>query len=226
MRKIFEGKTKDVYMLDDGNYMLIFKDDMTGTDGIFDPGANTIGLSIEGAGQAGLAMSKYYFNLINTMGHSTHFISSEGNNMTVKPATSFGKGIEVICRYSAMGSFTRRYGDYINEGDPLDAVVEMTLKDDKRGDPLINEDALIAIGVLKPGEYSKIKTLTQETCEIIRVDLAEKGMELCDIKIEFGKDKDGKIMLIDEISGGNMRVMDNGKSIPPLELSKRVIQKG
>ena len=226
MKKIFEGKTKDVYLIDDGNYKLIFKDDMTGTNGTFDPGANTVGLTVDGAGQAGLAMSEYYFKLINDKGYATHFISAQGNGMTVKPATALGKGLEVICRYKALGSFIRRYGDYINEGAALDAVVEMTVKDDKRGDPLINEDALTAIGVLKPGEYPKIKLQTQKICEIIKADLAEKGMELCDIKLEFGKDSDGEIMLIDEISGGNMRVMEGGKSVPPLELSKKVAQRG
>ena len=223
MDKIFEGKTKDVYQLADGNYKLIFKDDMTGTDGEFDPGANTVGLSVDGAGLAGLKMSAYYFKLIEEKGYPTHFISTKENEMTVKPATPFGGGLEVICRYKALGSFIRRYGGSIKEGTPLNAVVEMTLKDDKRGDPLINEDALVAIGILKTGEYTEIKTLMQDICEIIKKDLAEKYMELCDIKLEFGKDKNGKIMLIDEISGGNMRVMENEKTIPPLELSSKVL---
>jgi len=222
MRKIFEGKTKDVYEVGDGSFQLVFKDDMTGADGVFDPGANTVGLTVEGAGLAGLKMSVYYFKLIEEKGYPTQFVSAQGNSMTVRPATSFGGGLEVICRYKAMGSFIRRYGDHIHEGSPLDAVVEMTLKDDERGDPLINEDALIAIGILKPGEYTELKTLTQDICKVIKTDLAGKGLELCDIKLEFGKTQDGKIMLIDEISGGNMRVMENGETILPLELSKRV----
>jgi len=223
MKKLITGKTKDLYKLDDGNYQLVFKDDMTGTDGEFDPGANTVGLTVEGAGQAGIAMSVYYFKLLEEKGYTTQFISAEGNRMTIRQATPFGGGLEVICRYKAMGSFIRRYGSVIKEGTPLDAVVEMTLKDDERGDPLINEDALEAIGVLKPGEYLKIKTLTQKICEVIKEDIAAKNMELCDIKLEFGKDKDGKIILIDEISGGNMRVIKNGKHVPPLELSKNLI---
>jgi len=222
MIKIFEGKTKDVYRLDDGNYKLIFKDDMTGKDGEFDPGANSVGLTVEGAGQAGLVMSSYYFRLLSEKGYPTHYLSSDENSMTVKPATPFGRGLEVICRFKAMGSFIRRYGDFISEGTALDAVVEMTLKDDKRGDPLINEDALIAIGVLKPDEYSVLKELTQKICADIKTDLLEKDMELCDIKLEFGKDKDGEIMLIDEISGGNMRVEEYGRSISPLDLSNRI----
>ncbi|MCL2819986.1 MAG: phosphoribosylaminoimidazolesuccinocarboxamide synthase [Oscillospiraceae bacterium] len=229
MNKIFEGKTKDVYILDDGNYKLIFKDDMTGADGKFDPGANTVGLTVEGAGQAGLLMSVHFFMLLEAKGYPTHYISSEispeKNDMTVKPATPFGAGLEVICRYKAMGSFIRRYGDFIREGTELDAVIEMTLKDDKRGDPLINEDALIAIGVLKPGEYAELKILMQKICAVIKDDLSAKNMELCDIKLEFGKDKNGKVMLIDEVSGGNMRVLENGKPVSPIELSSKITGK-
>ena len=222
MKKLITGKTKDFYQLDDGNYQLVFKDDMTGTDGVFDPGANTVGLTVAGAGLAGLAMSVHYFEMIEEKGYPTHFISTEENRMTIKPATKFGAGLEVICRYKALGSFIRRYGDYIKDGTPLDSVVEMTLKDDERGDPLINEDALVAIGMLKPGEYEIIKTLTQKICEIIKTDIAAKDMELCDIKLEFGRDNHGNIMLIDEISGGNMRVFKNGEPVSPLDLSKKI----
>jgi len=222
MIKIFEGKTKDVYKLDDGNYKLIFKDDMTGIDGEFDPGANTVGLTVKGAGLAGLVMSRYYFGLLENKGYPTHFISSEDNIMIVKPATVFGGGLEVICRYKAMGSFIRRYGEYIKEGSKLNAVIEMTLKNDDCGDPLINEDSLIALGIIKNGEYKKIKLLMLGICEVIKDDLAKKGLELCDIKLEFGKDKSGEIILIDEISGGNMRVLENGNPVLPLDLSEKV----
>jgi len=222
VKKLFEGKTKDVYRLDDGNIKLVFKDDMTGTNGEFDPGANAVGLTVEGAGKAGLDMSVYYFKLLEEKGYPTHFLSACDDSMTVKKAAPFGKGLEVICRYKALGSFIRRYGGSITEGAALDGVVEMTLKDDKREDPLINEDALVAIGILKPGEYSKIKSQTKEICAAIKKDLAEKGLELCDIKLEFGKDKNGEIILIDEISGGNMRVLDNGSIVSPLDLSKRI----
>ncbi|MCL2078292.1 MAG: phosphoribosylaminoimidazolesuccinocarboxamide synthase [Oscillospiraceae bacterium] len=224
MHCIYKGKTKDVFMQDNGQYMLVFKNDMTGSDGDFDPGSNTVGLSVDGAGVAGLEMSAYYFKLLEEKGYPTHFVSAKDNTMTVKPAAVFGRGLEVICRYKALGSFFRRYGDYISEGTVLDALVEMTLKDDKRGDPPASEDTLLAIGVLKRGEYAELRTLAKNICGVIKDDLREKGLELCDIKLEFGKDADGKLMLIDEISGGNMRVTDNGDYIYPLELSKRVIR--
>jgi len=222
--KLSTGKTKDAYSLADGNIMLEFKDDMTGTDGKFDPGANTVGLTVDGAGLAGLGMSVYYFDLLKEKGYYTHYISAAGNKMIVRPAAMFGNGLEVICRYKAMGSFIRRYGCYIDDGSPLDAVVEMTLKDDARGDPPANEDTLVALGILKPGEYTKIKSLTQKISSIIKKDLKKQNMELCDIKLEFGKDANGEIMLIDEISGGNMRVQENGRTILPLELSNRILK--
>ena len=62
--------------------------------------------------------------------------------MIVLPATMFGNGVEVICRYRAVGSFLRRYGMYAKEGQPLDAYVEVTLKDDLRNDPLITDEGL------------------------------------------------------------------------------------
>jgi len=223
MKKLYEGKTKDIYRLDNGNYQLVFKDDMTGTDGVFDPGSNTVGLTVEGAGRAGLLLSVYFFKLLEDKGYPTQFISSEGNSMTVKPAVLFKEGLEVICRYKALGSFIRRFGGVVDERTPLDALVEMTLKDDIRGDPFINEDALVAIGILKPGEYKQLKLLTQNISQIIKDDLAVKNLELCDIKLEFGKDKTGRFILIDEISGGNMRVLENGIPVDPLDLSNKVV---
>src|SRR5699024_10474510 len=150
MKLIFTRKTKDVYERADGNYVLKFKDDVTGEDGVFDPGANTVGLKIKGAGRAGLSLSKYFFERLKEKGIPTHYIDADLNKatMTVKPATMFGNGLEVICRYRAVGSFLRRYGMYAKEGQPLDGFVEVTLKDDERQDPPIHEDALDMLGIL------------------------------------------------------------------------------
>ena len=144
MERIYTGKTKDVYALADGNYLLKFKDDVTGENGVFDPGANTVGLSIEGAGKAGLRLTKYFYEKLNALGIPTHYLDAdvEASTMTVKKAAVFGEGLEVICRYRAVGSFLKRYGKYAEDGQPLDAFVEVTLKDDDRNDPPITADAL------------------------------------------------------------------------------------
>lgn len=224
MKQLYQGKTKDVYQLDDGNVLLKFKDDVTGENGIFDPGANTVGLSIEGMGRAGLRVSTYYFELLAKHGILTHFISSDVKEatMTVLPASVFGKGLEVICRYRAVGSFMRRYGAYAVENQPLDAYVEFTLKDDDRGDPLITKDALVMLDILSETEYDAAYLAQKKICAIIRDDLKERGLELYDIKLEYGRSEDG-VVLIDEISAGNMRVYQNGKIVKPLELAQIIL---
>jgi phosphoribosylaminoimidazole-succinocarboxamide synthase len=223
MKLIYTGKTKDVYALDDGNYLLKFKDDATGENGVFDPGANTVGLTIEGAGKAGLSLTRYFFEKLNKLGIPTHYIDADVENatMTVKKASVFGNGLEVICRYRAVGSFLRRYGMYTKDGQPLDAFVEVTLKDDERNDPPISKDALVMLGILTSEEYEVIKSLTRKIATIVKDELAQKGLELYDIKFEFGRiGEDNHIALIDEISGGNMRAYYNGRRVEPLELEK------
>lgn len=221
MKLIYSGKTKDVYATAiENQYLLKFKDDVTGTDGVFDPGANSVGLTIEGAGKSGLKMTTYFFKQLNLKGIPTHFVDSdiENQTMTVKKASVFGKGLEVICRFRAVGSFYRRYGAYCKEGDKLADFVEFTIKDDERGDPPISKDALQMLHILTEDEYETIKENTIQICNLVKDELAAKQLELFDIKLEFGRDSDNRIMLIDEISGGNMRVYKNGEYIEPLQL--------
>jgi len=223
MKHIYTGKTKDVYELEDGNYLLQFKDDVTGVDGVFDPGANTVGLTIEGAGRSGLKLTKFFFEVLKEKGIPTHYVDAdiEKATMTVKPAEVFGKGLEVICRYRAVGSFLRRYGLYAEEGQALDAFVEVTIKDDVREDPPISEDALDMLGILSKDEYKILKGLTQQIGNVVKEELGKKGIELYDIKFEFGRTgEERQIVLIDEISGGNMRAYKDGKYIEPLQLEK------
>ena len=219
---VYTGKTKNVFELDNGNYMLKFKDDVTGKDGVFDPGMNQVGLTIEGVGDVNLRMTTYYFEKINAAGIRTHFISSdlENTTMEVKPAKVFGNGLEVICRHKAVGSFYRRYGEYIEEGADLPAYVETTFKNDEKEDPLVTKDGLIVLGIMTDEQYEDIKKMTQEITQIVADDMLEKGLVLYDIKFEFGYDKDGKVMLIDEIASGNMRVYKDGEYIEPLKLSE------
>ncbi len=222
MKLIYTGKTKDVYSLDNGNCMLKFKDDCTGKDGVFDPGENAVGLTIDGVGDVNLRMSIYFFEKVNAAGIKTHYVSAdlENTTMEVLPAKVFGHGLEVICRYKAVGSFIRRYGDYIEEGADLPAYVEMTFKNDEKGDPLVIKDALVALGVMTDKQYDDIKVMTQQITKIVADDLKEKGLDLYDIKFEFGYDANGDVMLIDEIASGNMRVYKNGEYIDPMTLSE------
>lgn len=223
MERIYTGKTKDVYRHGDGEVLLQFKDDVTGTDGVFDPGANTVGLSIDGMGKAGLRLSTYFFEKLKKEGIATHFISTdlEKTQMVVKEAEMFGHGLEVICRYRAVGSFYRRYAIYCKEGQKLNALVEFTIKDDERGDPTISKDTLEALNIVSASDYEKIHKLTIKICALVKEELSLRGLELYDIKLEFGKDKtSGEIMLIDELSAGNMRVYKGKEIVKPLEVGE------
>ena len=221
MEKVYSGKTKDVYKLDNGNYLLKFKDDVTGENGVFDPGANTVGLSIEGVGRANLLMTKLFFDELKKRGIKTHYVSIDVDNsaMEVLAAKVFGDGLEVICRYHAVGSVLRRYGSYVEDGAPLPAYVECTLKDDARGDPLITAEALEVLGIMTPAMFDSLKKQTQQIAGVVKEVLAARGLELYDIKFEFGHVGD-EVILIDEIASGNMRVYRDGEIIEPLKLSE------
>lgn len=222
-KMIASGKTKDVFLQQNGRLRLYFKDSVTGRGGKIDPGANEVLGEVKGKGNASLQLSTYFFNLLQAAGLPTHFLKAfpEKNSMLVKQARSFS--LEVICREKAYGSFIRRYGSYVQEGVPLPSLVEFTLKDDARGDPLITEDALTALKILTPEAVHQLKETTRRATALIKEDLAGKGLDLLDIKLEFGE-VEGKIVIIDEISGDTMRVEKEGKILTSQELCNQVLK--
>ncbi len=221
---IRSGKTKDVYRLSDGNILLRFKDDVTGhADGTVDPGANTVIGKIAGIGAACLRMTSHFFELFRAAGLPTHFIASDlsAGTMTVQPARMFGKGVEVIVRQVATGSFIRRYGDYIKDGTPLDRLVEFTIKDDERGDPLATSETLAALGIMTEAEYARQREMARSVCGMIDAEMKKRGLALYDMKMEFGRCGDkGEITLVDEISPGCMRVYRGDKQLSGMALAE------
>ena len=225
MELVKHGKTKDVYKLPDGNYLLKFKDTVTGhASGESDPGGNKVVGSVAGVGSGALKMTAYYFELFKKRNIHTHFVSADlaKNEMAVRPAVAFGKGLECVVRYKAAGSFVRRFGLYCKDGDELPKIFEVTLKDDEHDDPPATSEILEALKLLTPAQYEKIHDDTIKICDIIRDDLKARGLELIDIKVEFGL-VDGEIALIDEVSAGNMRVFKDGKKLDYLTLSDMIV---
>ena len=221
MTLVKEGKTKDVYKLDDGNYLLKFKDTVTGhAPGITDPGGNKVVGTQAGIGSGALKMSVYYFELFKKHSINTHYVSADlsKNEMIVGAATAFGEGLEFVVRYKAVGSFVRRFGLYCKDGDPLPEICEVTLKDDDSEDPPATKEILVALKLITGEQFDFLHSETKKICGLIRDDLAAKGLELIDIKIEFGM-VNGKIALIDEVGPGNMRVYKDGKKLDYLSLS-------
>ena len=227
MERIYVGKTKDVYQLENGHVLLKFKDDCTGKDGVFDPGENSVGLTIDGIGRANLETSIHFFEILKEQGIKTHYVTADLENATMEvlPGKVFGQGLEVICRLVATGSFIRRYGAYIKDGTPIEkGYVECTFKDDAKGDPLVTAEGLETLGVMSREMFEDMKQQTLKITKIIAEDLKKIGLDLWDIKFEFGY-YGNEVILIDEISSGNMRVYKDGKIVDPVTLTSLILKK-
>lgn len=231
--KIYSGKTKDLYAMLNDNLLLVFKDDVTGEDGVIDPGANTVIGKVEGKGRKSLVMTDYFFKCLHKGNVPTHFVRADIDNgtMEVRRAEPLGKnnrgtgGLEFICRTRPWGSFIRRYQEYIPDGEQkFDYLVEITVKDDERGDPQINDDIIVALGLLSSGQLEQAKNITRSVCHLVEADLLNKGLILIDMKIELGL-VEGKVVVIDEVSADAMRVMNiNGKVLDHGALYEKLIE--
>ena len=233
MRLIKEGKTKDVYETDNGAVLiLLFKDNITGTDGKEDGGGNEVIGTKLGVGAATLGMSARYFKLLEENSIKTHMVRANqqdgDDRMMVYPAKTIGgDGLEFIKRYRATGSLRRRFPKLFKEGDHIN-ITEITCKDDAAGDPPMSDSIIIAAGLLDETELTDICDLFDDACDLIREDLEMYGLELWDIKLEFGlinyEDSGSLWAVIDEIGPGNMRVYKDGKELEKLELARIVLE--
>ena len=226
MKTLYDGKTKTV-MLDEatGVVNLFFKDTATGENGMFDPGYNTVGGSVEGKGKIGLIISKYFFELMEKNGIPTHFLGADidQNLMQVRQLTV--PKLEFVLRYFTAGSMCRRFT--LPEGIPFDPPYkEVTLKDDEQGDPLITERLCLMKEMLVPGVYDRGLELVEQVGEVLKAELAKMDLQLIDFKIEVGYDADGKVYVVDEITPDIWRVKDANGVIPnQIDCAKLILEK-
>lgn len=214
MKKLYEGKTKNV-MLDEetGIVHLFFKDSATGENGVFDPGSNTVGGSVEGKGKVGLAVSAYFFELMEKNGIPTHYLGSDIEQGLMKVRNLTVPRLEFIVRYETAGSMCRRFT--LPEGIVFDPpYAEVTLKDDEQGDPLISERICLMKGILLPGQYEEAIEIVKKVGEVLKSELASMNLKLIDFKIEVGYDESGKIFVADEITPDIWRIRDEQGNIP------------
>ena len=226
MKTLYDGKTKTVMLDEDtGVVNLFFKDTATGENGMFDPGYNTVGGSVEGKGKIGLTISKYFFELMEKNGIPTHFLGADidKNLMQVKQLTV--PKLEFVLRYFTAGSMCRRFT--LPEGIPFDPPYkEVTLKDDEQGDPLITERLCLMKDMLIPGVFDQGLELVEKVGEVLKAELAKMDLQLIDFKIEVGYDKDGKVYVVDEITPDIWRVKDKNGVIPnQIDCAKLILEK-
>lgn len=198
---LYEGKAKRLFSTDDENLVISeFKDDLTAFNGEKKS-------TESGKGALNNKISTELFKLLNSKGVQTHFVKMiDDNHMLHQKADVIL--IEVIVRNIATGSLTRNLG--IEDGTVLPfTLVEFDYKNDDLGDPKLNDQhALILELVEHQDELDKLRRVARQINDILKPYFEEKGLNLVDFKVEFGKDKDGNIILIDEISPDNCRFWD------------------
>ncbi len=226
MKTHYEGKTKDVLINEEeGSVYILFKDDATGEDGVFDPGSNTVGGRVEGKGKTGLIISKYFFEIMEKRGIPTHYLAADIEKSLMKVRSLTVPKLEFVLRYFTAGSMCRRFS--MEEGIPFDPpYTEVTLKDDDQGDPLISERLCIMKGLLKEGQYDEALNVLLMVGDLLKEELGKMGLSLIDFKIEIGYDEKGKIFLVDEITPDIWRVRDQEGKIPnQIECGKIILER-
>ncbi len=226
MKTLYTGKTKDVLLDEESNVVsLLFKDSATGENGVFDPGSNTVGGSVEGKGKIGLAISKYFFELMEKNGIPTHYINADVEKGLMQVRNLTVPKLEFVLRYFTAGSMCRRFT--LPEGIVFaPPYTEVTLKDDIQGDPLISERLCIMKGLLKAGQYDEALGILVRVGEVLKNELAPMGLTLIDFKIEVGYDESGKMYVADEITPDIWRVRDENGNIPnQIDCAKLLLKK-
>jgi phosphoribosylaminoimidazole-succinocarboxamide synthase len=204
MEKLYEGKAKILYPEGPDTLRVYFKDEATAFN------AQKRGL-IPGKGVVNNKVSATLFRYLEAHGVKTHFLE-EVSDREMRVLRVEILPLEVILRFKAAGSFAKRYG--VKEGTLLRVpLVEYSLKSDPLGDPLICPEAILALGLAAEEELSQVRTTTLKVGELLRDFFAQRGLDLIDFKLEFGK-RNGEILLADEISPDTMRLWDQKTGEP------------
>ncbi|WP_279127871.1 phosphoribosylaminoimidazolesuccinocarboxamide synthase [Helicobacter winghamensis] len=198
---LYEGKGKKLYKTDDENLVISeFKDDLTAFN------AEKRG-SEQGKGILNCKISSEIFKLLEQNGIKTHYVETLADNLML---CKFVKiiPIEVVVRNIATGSLSKRLG--IKEGEVLPfTLVEFYYKDDALGDPLINDEHALILNCVKSVEsLDVLRKIGREVNSVLREFFDKKNLILVDFKLEFGVDKDGNILLADEITPDSCRFWD------------------
>ena len=197
---LYEGKAKKVYKTDDDDLLIVsYKDDATALDGLKKG-------TIAGKGAINNRMSNHLMQILEKNGVHTHFVKELNDRDTVVKKVSIVP-LEVIIRNVSAGHFAQRYG--VKEGIVFaEPTIEFSYKNDDLHDPLLNSYHAIALGLATREEIEIIKAASFKVNEVLSEFFLSLGVRLIDFKLEFGKTKDGQIILADEISPDTCRFWD------------------
>ena len=197
---LYSGKAKNLFSTEDENVIIAqYKDQATALNGVKKE-------QIAGKGQLNNQISSLIFEKLNAAGVATHFIKkiskTEQLNKKVKIIP-----LEVVLRNVTAGSFSKRFG--VKEGIQLEKpIVEFYYKNDDLDDPFINDEHVKFLNLANDEDIAYIKAETRRINKLLSDWFHQIGLKLIDFKLEFGFDKDGKIILADEFSPDNCRLWD------------------
>lgn len=199
LEMVYEGKAKRVFRTDSPDFFVIqYKDDATAFNG------QKKG-TIAGKGVVNNIMSNIIFQYLEKSGIPTHFVEQLSEGETLVKSVKI-LPLEVIIRNISAGSFSKRYG--VSEGVPFtQPTLEFSYKDDELGDPLINDDHILALELATKDQLDLIRNYAHEINKLLIMFFKEAGLKLVDFKLEFGIHKDS-IILADEISPDTCRLWD------------------
>lgn len=198
---LYEGKAKRLYATDEQGILWVeYKDSATAFNG-------EKKADIAGKGTLNNKITSLLFEKLKEAGIESHFVKQLSDQEQLVREVSIIP-IEVVVRNIVAGSMAKRLG--IEEGTQLDRpVVEFYYKDDALGDPIITEDHIQLLGLAAPQEVQELREKALKVNEVLIGFFKEVGVDLVDFKIEFGRDKDGSILLADEISPDTCRLWDS-----------------
>ena len=146
------------------------------------------------------------FEELEQNGIKTHFIKKLNNYEHLCHQVKIIP-LNVVIRNIASGSMAKRLD--LKEGYNLAIpVYEIYYKNSDLGNPLINEDHALALGLLLPEELKEVREQALKINEILKKFFAAISITLVDFKIEFGQLPSGDILLADEISPDKSRLWD------------------
>ncbi len=198
--KIYEGKAKILRTTDDPEVVVQdFKDDATAFNALKKG-------TIRGKGRINCQISALLFSNLQRHGIPTHFLSLESDHvMKIKRLNMIP--LEVVMRNVVAGSLAKRTG--IPEGHPLSKpVLEWYYKRDDLGDPIVNRDHIRMLGLATDDLLRSVESLARRVNDLLVTFFIEKEIILVDMKLEFGTDSQGQVLLGDEISGDTCRFWD------------------
>ena len=198
---LYEGKAKQIYSTANPDEVIIYyKDDATAGNGAKKA-------QFEDKGRLNSEISRMIYMDLMKNGIKTHLIKSVNQREQLCHKVDIIL-LEAIVRNIAAGSLVKRIG--LEEGKKLNPpILEFCYKADAFNDPLINDDHAVALGLATHEELDFIRGEMRKINDYLKALWLEVGIDLVDFKIEFGRMKDGTIVLADEISPDTCRLWDS-----------------